>query len=158
LAHLLRADLIPAAYAPCKEVRAVKRVLRQRMFFMRMQTMLKNRIHALLNQHALALPNVSDLFGRAGLRCLQSLELPDPEGRILHEDIVLLEVLQQRVAATDRLIAELAAGDEGVRWLVSLPGIGHFFSVLIRYEVDDMIRFPNAKKFARPTRSRLRRM
>lgn len=148
LAHLLRADLIPVAYAPCKEVRAVKRVLRQRMFFVRVQTMLKNRIHALLNQHALALPNVSDLFGRAGLRCLQSLELPDPDARILHEDVALLEVLQQRVAATDRLIAELAAGDEAVRWLVSLPGIGHFFSVLIRYEVDDMTRFPNAKKFA----------
>jgi transposase len=32
LAHLLRADLIPEAYAPSKETRATKRVLRQRMF------------------------------------------------------------------------------------------------------------------------------
>lgn len=32
LAHLLRADLIPEAYAPSKDVRAIKRVLRQRMF------------------------------------------------------------------------------------------------------------------------------
>src|SRR5712692_4245562 len=40
LAHLLRADLIPEAYAPSKEVRARKRVLRQRMFFVRMRTML----------------------------------------------------------------------------------------------------------------------
>src|SRR5919107_37958 len=30
LAHLLRADLIPQAYAPSKKVRAIKRVLRQR--------------------------------------------------------------------------------------------------------------------------------
>ena len=33
LAHLLRADLIPQASAPAKAVRAVKRGLRQRMFF-----------------------------------------------------------------------------------------------------------------------------
>jgi transposase len=49
LAHLLRAGLIPAAYAPGKEVRATKRVLRQRLFFVRVRTMLKNRIQALLS-------------------------------------------------------------------------------------------------------------
>jgi transposase len=38
LAYLLRADLVPEAYAPSKEVRAVKRVLiRQRMFFVQLQ-------------------------------------------------------------------------------------------------------------------------
>ena len=35
LAHLLRADLIPAAYAPSADIRAVKRLLRQRMFLVR---------------------------------------------------------------------------------------------------------------------------
>jgi hypothetical protein len=39
LALLLRADLIPEAYAPSKEVRAKKRVLRQRMFLVRIRTM-----------------------------------------------------------------------------------------------------------------------
>ncbi len=74
---LLRADLIPAAYAPAKEVRATKRVLRQRMFFVRVQTMLKNRILALLSQHSIVLPEVSDLWkvvGKAG----RSVESPLP--------------------------------------------------------------------------------
>jgi transposase len=44
LAHLLRADLIPQAYAPSKEVRAVKRVLRHRLFLVQLRTMVKNRI------------------------------------------------------------------------------------------------------------------
>lgn len=44
LAHLLRADLVPEAYAPSKEIRAVKRVLRQRMFFVQFQTKVKNCI------------------------------------------------------------------------------------------------------------------
>ncbi len=80
LAHLLRADLIPPAYAPSKETRAIKRVLRQRMFFVRVRTMAKNRIHALLVQHAVPRPEVSDLFGVTGRRWLQSLTLPEPDG------------------------------------------------------------------------------
>ncbi len=101
LAHLLRADLIPTAYAPSKDVRAIKRVLRQRLFFVRVQTMVKTRIWALLSQHAVEFPKVGDLYGQAGLR-----------------------------------------------WLRSLPGIGDFLSVLIRYEVDDITRFREAKKLA----------
>lgn len=148
LAHLLRADLIPEAYAPSKEVRAVKRVLRQRMFFVRVQTMVKNRLRALLSQHAVVLPDVTDLYGKAGLAWLHQLPLPEPDGQLLRDDLSLLATLQERVAATDRLIAELAEGDEAVTWLASLPGVGPFFSVLLRYEVDDMTRFRSAKKFA----------
>ena len=148
LAHLLRADLIPAAYAPSKATRASKRVLRQRMFFVRLRTMVKNRMRALLSQHALQLPAVSDLYGKEGMQWLWGLTLPDPDGRLLQEDLELFSVLQQRIAATEAMIKELAAGDEAVGWLASLPGIGAFFSVLIRYEVDNITRFRAAKKFA----------
>src|ERR1700730_1361282 len=148
LAHLLRADLIPEAYAPSKETRAVKRVLRQRMFFVRLQTMLKNRIRALLSQHAVVLSDVTDLYGKAGLEWLCKLTLPEPDSRPLRDDLELLETLREHIASTESLIAELAQGDEVVTWLISLPGIGPFFSVLIRYEVDDITRFREAKKFA----------
>lgn len=147
LAHLLRADLIPVAYAPSKEVRAVKRVLRQRMFFVRVRTMVKNRIRSLLAQHAVKLPEVSDLFGRAGRRWLEGLRLPEPDGSLLCEDVALLGVLEERIVATEVLIQKLASGDEAVGWLASLPGVGPFLSVLIRYEVDDMARFREAKRF-----------
>jgi len=42
LADLLRAGLLPRAYAPSKQTRELKNVLRQRMFFVRVQTMVKN--------------------------------------------------------------------------------------------------------------------
>jgi len=148
LAHLLRADLIPEAYAPSKETRAVKRVLRQRVFFVRLQTMLKNRIRALLSQHTVMLPDVTDLYGKAGLEWLRTLTLPDPDNRLFHDDFDLLAIIRKYVASTDNLIAELGQGDEVITWLASLPGIGPFFSVLIRYEVDDITRFRTAKKFA----------
>lgn len=147
LAHLLRADLIPEAYAPSKDIRAIKRVLRQRMFFVRVRTMLKNRIKALLAQHSLDIPDVSDLYGKKGLQWLKGTKLPEPDGKLLNEDLELLLVLNERIATTESLISELSEGDESVDWLFSLPGIGKFLSVLIRYEVDNIERFSSAKKF-----------
>jgi transposase len=73
--------------------------------------------------------------------------IPDPDGRLLFEGLGLLAVLNKRIGATECLIKDLSAGDEAVGWLSSLPGIGEFFSVLIRYEVDRMARFSSAKKF-----------
>jgi transposase len=151
LAHLLRANLIPQAYAPSKDIRAIKRVLRQRMFLVRVQTMVKNRIHALLSQHALERPEVSDLFGKVGLQWLRATPLPEPDRRVLDTDLTLLEELQDRIAATNELLKELAAGDQAVRWLGSVPGIGDFFSVLIRYEIADIHRFRTAKRLVSHT-------
>lgn len=148
LAHLLRADLIPEAYAPSSDVRAKKRVLRQRLFLVRVRTMVKNRIKALLAQHEVRPPEVSDLFGKKGREWLSRLELPQPDGELLRENLALLEVMNERIESTEDLIARMAEGDEAVGWLSSLPGIGPFFSVLIRYEVDRMDRFRSAKKFA----------
>jgi len=148
LAHLLRADLIPEAYAPSKETRAIKRVLRQRMFFVRVQTMVKNRVHALLAQHAIELPDMTDLYGKAGRAWLRQLTLPAPDGQLLRDDLSLLATLRERIIATDHLIAQLVKGDEIVTWLASLPGIGPFFAVLLRHEVDDVTRFRTAKRFA----------
>jgi len=89
LAQLLRADLIPAAYAPSKETRAIKRVLWQHMFFVRIQTMVKNRIHAVLTQHAIVRPDVTDLYGKVGLIWLRQLPLPQPDGQLLRDDLSL---------------------------------------------------------------------
>ena len=72
--------------------------------------------------------------------------MPESDRRVLDSDLTLLEVLQDRIAATNNLLKALSAGDEAVRWLASLPGIGDFCSVLIRYEVDDIRRFRTAKR------------
>lgn len=114
---------------------------------MRVRTMLKNRIKALLAQHSLDIPDVSDLYGKKGLQWLKGTKLPEPDGKLLNEDLELLLVLNERIATAESLISELSEGDEAVDWLFSLPGIGKFLSVLIRYEVDNIERFSSAKKF-----------
>lgn len=65
LCDLLHSNILPETYVPNKKTREDKSVLRQRMFFLRAQTMVKNRIYDILDQHPEIIsqaPNVSDLF------------------------------------------------------------------------------------------------
>ena len=85
LADLLRANLIAKVHICGKATRELKEMLRQRCFFVRQRTMVRNRIHRLLGaQHGLKLPQCSDLFGAKGLSFLEKLELAAPAGLLSH--------------------------------------------------------------------------
>ena len=148
LAHLLRSNLIPQAHAPSKELRALKRVLRQRVFLVRTAVSVKNRIRALLSQHAVELPEVKTLFCPKGMTALSQVKMPRPDGDLFKEHLRCLAFLDSRIQATEKLLAQLSRGDPAIVWLRSLPGIGAFLSVLIRWEVDDIRRFQSPKRFA----------
>lgn len=148
LVHLLRADLIPEAYACSRDTRAIKRALRQRMFLVKLRTMLKNRIHSTLSQHEIDKPRVTDLFGIEGRRWLDAIELPKPDDELFLGDMSLLDEVIRHIDVTEELVERLSKHDPVVARLRSIPGIGVFFSVLIRYEVGDMSRFLAPEKFA----------
>lgn len=52
LAHLLRADLVPEAWAPSERSRDLRVALRERMFYVRLRTMTKNRIVTVFDRYA----------------------------------------------------------------------------------------------------------
>lgn len=92
LAHLLRTDLIPPAYAPPQEVRQQRELLRSRYAWVQQRTRAKNRVHGLLAKRGLQSP-VSDLFGKGGREWLAQLDL-DPTARALVErELTLIEAL-----------------------------------------------------------------
>lgn len=149
LADLLRANLLPEAYVPNKETREAKNVLRQRMFFVRIQTMVKNRIYTIIDRHPGVLsgaPDVSDLFGASGMAWLKEVVLPGQDNQLLASELDLLEVLKRKIAESNGIVKELAKGDKRVKLLRSIPGLGPFFSVLVANEIDDISRFRSEKK------------
>ena len=74
LAHLLRADLIPEAWAPPQEVRDLRDLVRLRWGFISNRTRAKNRIHVLLAREGLRYEG-SDMFGQRGRHRMESLSL-----------------------------------------------------------------------------------
>jgi transposase len=77
LAELSRRDLVPAIWLPDPSVRAERELARYRLHLVRHRTMFKNNIHATLIAFGKPCP-VSDLFGVAGRKLLQSLKIPEP--------------------------------------------------------------------------------
>ena len=116
------------------------------MFFVQLRTMPRNRIRALLAQHSVKLPESGGLYTSKGREWLDNLALPGSDAHLLKTDCELHDSIEAQIASTDTLIDKLAAEDASVKWLISLPGIGPFLSVLIRWETDDIHRFPDAKR------------
>lgn len=146
LAQLLRGGLIPCAHVPSAHTRQLKNILRQRLFLVRVRTMVKNRIHALLDRNHVAPPSFSDLFGRAGRRHLAALELAPTEANLLHGHLALLETLDGHTKETEGWLEEALSDDARVRRLRTIPGLGPILAALVALEIDDIGRFPTAAK------------
>ena len=149
LAHLLRADLIPEGYVRGKSSRRIQQVLRQRRFLVRLQTMVKNKIHNLIDRQEHAreqAQSFTNLFGAKGRQFLRSVELPLLERKLLDGQLGLLEELRTRISLVESILTPLKENDEIVERLKTIPGIGEFFAMLIRHEIDRIERFPTSNK------------
>jgi transposase len=145
LAMLLRGGLIARAHVPSPATRRRKNLLRQRLYWSRLRTRLRNRVHALVDrQHDISLPQCSDLFGRKGTCALETLELPAPDGQLLREHLQVLEVLRDQIKNQEKEIAQTNAQDRLSRRLLSLPGVGPILGAVIATEIDQIERFTDA--------------
>lgn len=150
LAFLLRLNAVPRAHVPAAATRRRKEVLRQRLFWVRERTKVRNRVHALLDrQHEeLALPVCSDLFGAKGMRALEGLAatLPAPDDTLLRQDLEMMKELKAKVGELEKMIGEANAADEATTLLSSIPGVGLVIGALVACEIDGIERFPHPRK------------
>lgn len=149
LAHLLRADLIPKAYAPSFETRDKKNLLRCRSAFTAIKVKVKNMIHAVLARNRVEdkeFDELSDKFGKKGLAFLRSVTLRGNDTAILNEYLDFLEESEKKIRTTEGRIRALVRKDEICGFLKSVPGIGDILAATIRYEIDDIERFISPKK------------
>ena len=122
LAHLLRTDLLPEAYVASPEAREVRLVLRQRMFVVRLRTMVKNRMFGMLDRYpelAKSRPT-QEVFSQEGRAWLKQIPLKDTDRRLMDEDLMLLEELDGHLKASEALVERLSEGDERVRLLKTI--------------------------------------
>ncbi len=149
LAHLLRANLIVEAYAPDRTTREKKNLLRYRSALVKTRTMLKNRVHALLSAHHIEdrqFRGLTDKFGKQGREYMEKLLLQGYDRTIVSEYLLVIDTLDGKIKAVEKLIGEEFRRDEVCRLLETLPGVGKILAVTIRYEIDDIERFISAQK------------
>ena len=145
LAQLLRVGLIPQAHIPAKPVRQKKDILRQRQYWVRTRTKLRNRVHALLDrQRGLEMPQVTDLFGSKGKAALKVARLPEPDRDLLGQDLEILNALDKQIRENESCLREESGAE--IELLETIPGIGRVLSQVISAEIDEIERFQTPAK------------
>ncbi len=140
LAHLLRTNLLPEAWIAPPEAREARRLARMRTSLVRIRSQLRCQIHAVLADHGVH-SEVSDVFGKAGRIFLEELRLPPISSDRLETNLRLIDALTDEVAEAERQLRQLFRGDERIRRLMAIPGVGFITAVVVVTEVWDITRF-----------------
>ena len=139
LAQLLRADLLPEAWIAPPPVRQLRALLRLR-------TLLRNRIHAVLADYGQDRPG--GCWSGPGRAWLASLPLPAVSREVIDDDLALIDALQVRIDRLDWEVHQQARRDPRVKVLTQLPGVGPFTALVLLAEIGEVSRFGSARKLA----------
>ena len=146
LAQLLRADLLPEAWIAPPEVRQLRAMLRHRAQLVRLRTLLRNRIHAILADHGHGRP--AGCWSGPGRQWLASLELPAVSREITGDCLALTDAVAGPIGRLDEEVRQHAKADPRVRVLTQLPGVGQYTALVLLAEIGDITRFGSARKLA----------
>lgn len=147
LAHLLRANLIPEAWVPPAGIRELRTITRYRASLVKLQTEVKNQVHALLMRNGIR-HEFSDLFGNAGHEFLMNLDhrLKSVDSAILRSCTGTLAYIAPEVKRVSDYIASIVKENEDVKLLMTIAGIDVYSAALIVAEIGDIRRFPTYKQ------------
>ena len=148
LAELRRGNFIAQVHIPSASSRQRKEVMRQRAFWVKQRTQLRNRIHKLLDrQRDLTLPQVSDLFGKKGMAALKKIQLATADDQmLLQQNLIMLDALNVQVREIELGLKQAAQDEASLSLLQSIPGIGLTMAPIIAAEIDDIERFQRSDK------------
>ena len=137
---------LPVCHVPDDEAFAVREHLRARADLVKVQTMLKNRTHAVLHRRGVLRPPRMDLFSGSGQQFLQEVELDAAGRQIVERFAAALARVQEQIKASERELKRLSQEDrwrESVALLTTMPGVGLITGMTILAELGDVDRFPN---------------
>lgn len=148
LAMLLRLGVVPCCHVPSRRMRERKEVLRQRVFWVKQRTRIRNRIHKIIDkQHNLQMPQVTDMFGKKGRAALEKAELVEPDKLLLRQNLLMLDQLNAVIKEGEKQIKADGADDRQRTILESIPGIGLIIASIMGTETDGIERFKEPNRY-----------
>jgi len=142
---LLRTGLVYESYVPTKEFREKRSLIRYRISLVRNRTMLKNKVHSLLDKYYCK-TDLTDIFGKSGMIWLKTLDVPHIDKVILNSTLAAIENINLQIYIISKELAGYACDSEDVKILLSMTGIDMFSAMLIAVEIVDVKRFSSPRK------------
>ena len=144
LAQLHAAGMLTGVWIPPHEVRDLRSLIARREKMVRLSTIAKNRLHAMLHRHHLRLTEKP--FAPEQRTWWESLPLSVTEQFLVHSDLDTLEFAQKQIGQVDEGLKKQSAADERIPLLIQLPGVAMLTAITILAAIGDIARFPSAKK------------
>jgi transposase len=141
LADMLRLNRLAEAWIAPPALRELRELVRYRAKLVQLRSGLKAQVHAVMAKEG-ALPKVSDLFGPAGTRQLDQLELAEPFARRVRSLRDLISVYDREIVTLERDIHQHLKHDRGYRAVQAINGVGRISAAVLVAEIGDVTRFP----------------
>jgi transposase len=153
LANLSMVDQLPTVHMPDGPTRQWRHLIHYRSRLVARRTRIKNTIRALLHSQGLSMPGGKNGWTQASLEQLQAWAAPldqvEPtelwRGE-LYEELQALTAAEEQLARVEAKLDDLAAKNERVARVQSIPGIGPRTAELLVAVIDDPHRFRSSKQ------------
>ena len=136
----MRLHKLPEAWIAPVETRELRELVRYRAKLVNLRTSLKSQLKSVLAKHCLHAP-VDDLWGAAGPKWLDTLELPAAYTTRVESLRDLVAIVDREVAMLERSIHQRLRHDRGYQAVQSLAGVGRVLSAIFVVEIGDVSRF-----------------
>jgi transposase len=143
LIDMMRLGRLPEAWIAPPATRELRELVRYRAKLVALRSGLKAQVHAVMAKEGV-LPGVSDLFGPAGNRQLDELELGDAYATRVASLRALIDAYDREVTMLEAQIRSRLRGDRGYRAIQAINGIGPTMAAILVAEIGDVTRFRSA--------------
>ncbi|MER5223067.1 IS110 family transposase [Streptomyces flaveus] len=127
-------------------MREQRAVLRHHAQLVRLRTLIRNRIRAILADHGC--DRTSSCWSAPGRQWLEELPLTAVSRMVVANMLETIDALQVVIDRVEVHLAQTAKADPRVKALTALLGVGRLTALTILAEVGDVSRFDSARKLA----------
>ena len=148
IAVLLRGGMLPQAYGYPAEMRATRDLLRRRMYLTRKRADLLTHVQNTNSQYNL--PEIGKKIAYKSNRDGVAERFPDPAvQKSIEVDIALISQYDQLLRDLElHLLTVTKQHSANTLYLLrTVPGIGNILSLVLRYEIHTIARFPRVQDF-----------
>ncbi len=153
LARLAAMNQLPTVYMPERRTRQWKSAIAYRHALVDRRTAIKNTIRALLDTQGLRMPSGASGWTSVSLERLRGLARPigrcgpdDLWRGQLQSELTSLRQINELLQKIEQRLNRLAAGDERVQRLQSIPGVGTRLAELVVATIDRADRFRTGRE------------
>lgn len=146
LAQLYASGFLPEVWIPDEPTQALRRQVTRRNQIVRQRSRLKNIIQSILHGHLIPSCPHADLCGAKGRAWLTEQIVPEDERLAIERHLREFDRLGEDLKVIERDLARSALADDGVKRLMTIPGVDMVVALAITAAIGEVKRFDEPQK------------